>query len=164
MTITNKVRFTLSDQELLEINTALDTLYRILAPKTISLTPKQRRGLAKIGDKTFAFAEKALELGNQNPDFVPSYVNIEEANIDFQGLKLLRMLDRKVDALSQLLTDTQTQSGNEAFTVARGTYDQIKYIVKEVGSVESQKAKEELRSRFPKNPTKAKGSEASSEN
>ena len=67
MTITNKVRFTLSDQELLEINTALDTLYRILAPKTISLTPKQRRGLAKIGDKTFAFAEKALELGIKIP-------------------------------------------------------------------------------------------------
>jgi len=164
MAITNKVRFTLSDLELSEINTALDTLYRILAPKTISLTPKQRRSLAKIGDKSLAFAEKAIELGNQNPDFVPPYVNMEEANIDFQALKLLRMLERKINNLSQLLEDTETQSGNEANTVARGIYDQITDIAKEVGSVESQKAKEELRSRYPKTSTKAKVSESPSEN
>lgn len=79
MAITNKVRFTLSDLELSEINTALDTLYRILAPKTISLTPKQRRSLAKIGDKSLAFAEKAIELGNQNlcPGSYPSIARFQ---------------------------------------------------------------------------------------
>ena len=73
------------------------------------------------------------------------------------------MLERKINNLSQLLEDTETQSGNEANTVA-GIYDQIKDIAKEVGSVESQKAKEELRSRYPKTSTKAKVSESPSEN
>lgn len=156
MSITNKVSFVLTDQELSEINTALDTLYRILVPKTIALTPKLRKELAKMGDKTFAFAEKGMELGNQNQAFVPTYIDMSEANIDFQAFKLLRMINRKIDALSQLLEDTQIQSGNEVYSVVLKIYDQIKAIVESIGSVEAQKAKDELSARFPGNATKTK--------
>lgn len=159
MALTNIARFVLSDEELSEVNTAMETLYRILTPRTISLTPEIRRELLKMGDKTFAFVEKAMELANQNPDFIPAYVDLNEANIDFQAFKLLRMINRKIEALSQLLEDTQIQSGSEVYTVTLSVYDQIKAIAKAVGSVESQKAKEELSTRFPGNLAKKKESE-----
>lgn len=162
MSITNKVSFILNNEELSEINAALDTLHRVLVPKTIALTPAIRRELAKMGDKTFAFVEKGMELGNQNPDFVPLFVDLNEANTDFQAFKLLRMINRRIDALSQLLEDTQIQSGNEVFMVTLGIYNQIKAVVKAVGSVESQKAKDELSVRFPGNAAKMKNSEPQS--
>ncbi len=156
MSITNKVSFALSDQELSEINAALDTLYRILTPKTIALTPELRKQLAKMGDKTIAFTEKGMELGNQNSEFVPSFVDMKEANVDFQAFKLLRMINRRIDALSQLLEDTQMQSGNEVYSVVLRIYDHIKAIAKSIGSMEAQKAKDELSARFPGSSSKMK--------
>ncbi len=159
MSITNKVSFTLTDEELTEVNAALDTLYRILEPKTIDLTPELRKELPKMGDKTFAFVEKAIELGNQNPDFVPSFVDIKEANVDFQAFKILRVANRRIEALTQKLEDTQLQSGSEVFMVTLGIYNQIKAVAKALGTVESQKAKNELGIRFPGNSAKMKASE-----
>ncbi|HBK30100.1 MAG TPA: hypothetical protein DDZ78_00550, partial [Porphyromonadaceae bacterium] len=50
---------------------------------TINLTGKDRKDMLKMGDKTLAFVEKALEFANQNPTLVPAYINLEEANKDF---------------------------------------------------------------------------------
>lgn len=155
MPLTNNVSFTLSEEELNEINSALDNLYRILEPKTISLTPELRQELPKMGDKSLAFVEKALELGEQNPEFVPQFVNLEEAKKDLNGFKTIRSVKRIIDVLNQKLEDTGIQAGNEAFSASRGIYDQIKMMAKAIHSVEAQKARDELKARFLGKPVKS---------
>jgi len=159
MGITNKVSFTISDEELARVNGALDTLSEVLEPKVLSLTPESRQELPKMGDKTLSFVEKAIELGNQNPDFVPPFADLPETNIDLNGFRTLRVINRRLEALSQKLGDTGIQSGSEAYTVALGIYNQIKAVAKAVGSAESQQAEEELRARFPGTRVKPKDPE-----
>ncbi|NLE25906.1 MAG: hypothetical protein GX625_11310 [Clostridiaceae bacterium] len=145
---TNNVSFTLSEEELNDINSALDTLERILLPKTISLTPEIRHELLKMGDKTIAFVEKSLEYGEQNHQFVPQFVDLEEAWKDLNGVKTIRTVDRRIDVLSQRLDDTRMQAGSEAYSASRSIYGQIQLIAKATHSVEAQKARDELKARF----------------
>jgi len=155
MTITNIVSFTLSDEELAEVNAAMDTMSRIMGPKTISLTPELRHELPKMGDKTLAFVEKAIEVANQNPGFVPSFMDMAETNRDLDAFRTLRVIGRKLAVMTQQIEDTGIQAGSEAYTAALGIYGHIKSVVKAVGSVESQKAKDELSARFPGNRAKS---------
>ena len=163
MAITNKVSFTISDEELTEVNGALDAISRIFEPRAISLTPESRRDLPKMGDKTIAFVEKTIELANQNPDFVPPFVDLSEMNVDLNGFKALRVINRRLEALSQMLDDTGIQSGSEAYSVALSIYNQVKAVAKATHSAESQQAEKELSARFPGNPAKPKDPEPVSE-
>lgn len=148
MAITNYVSFTLSEEEAKEVNSALDTLERILNPKTVSLTPEIRRELPKMGDKTIAFVEKAIELGDQNPEFVPQFIDLDEAKKDLDGVKIIRTINRRVEVLSQRLEDSGMQAGTEAYSAGRSIYDQIKMLAKSTHSTEAQKARDELSVRF----------------
>jgi hypothetical protein len=159
---TNIVSFTLSEEELNEINSALDILERILLPKTISLTPEIRQELLKMGDKTVAFVEKAIEMGDHNPEFVPQFVDLEETKKDFNGVKTIRSVNRRIGAISQRLDDTAMQAGSEAYSACRGIYGQIQMIAKATQSVEAQKARDELSVRFIVRSAKSKEQETAS--
>ncbi len=145
---TNIVSFTLSEEELNAINSALDTLEKILLPKTISLAPEMRHELQKMGDKTISFVEKAFEYGDRNHDFVPKFIEMEEAWKDLNGVKTIRTVDRRINVLSQRLEDTRMQAGSEAFSAARSIYGQIQLIADATHSVEAQNARDELKARF----------------
>jgi hypothetical protein len=50
--------------------------------------------LSKMGDKTLAFVQKALEYAEANPTLVPAYLDIAEAKKDFslsQDLNLMKI-------------------------------------------------------------------------
>jgi hypothetical protein len=59
----------------MQVKTKAEEIKALLAPYITPLTPEQRRALAKMGDKTLAFVEKAHELALINPLFVPPFLN-----------------------------------------------------------------------------------------
>lgn len=163
MPITNDVNSTISEEDLKEISAVLDKLYGMLEPKTISLTPKLRQKLPKIGDKNLAFVEKTIDLAVKNPDFVPSFVNLEESKKDFNRAKTIRVIKRKIGIINQKLEDTGIKSGNEAFSASLVIYNHITDMAKTIRSVEAQKARDELSVRFRRNSSKSKGQKAASD-
>lgn len=162
MPFTNIVSFTLSEEELNEINSSLDTLERILTPKTISLNPELRRELPKMGDKSLGFVEKAIDLGEHHPEFLPQFVDLEEAKKDLDGVNTIRPVKRRIGFIFQRLEDTGIQAGSEAYSAGRGIYDQIKMLAKSVQSVEAQKARDELKARYLGKPVKSTEEETAS--
>jgi hypothetical protein len=66
-----------------QIKTLLTQVIELLAPYTIALTPAERHELPKMGEKTLAFVEKAHQFAQQNPAFLPPYLDIAEFGIDF---------------------------------------------------------------------------------
>ena len=50
----------------------------------MDLTPEQRKSLPKMGDKSQAFVNKALEVATQNPDFLPGSFDLEEMKRDVE--------------------------------------------------------------------------------
>jgi len=74
------------DQE--AIRAALTTLEEKLQTFLIALTPKERKGIPKMRDKSTPFVEKAIEYAEGNPSLVPGFVNVSEMKIDFQATSL----------------------------------------------------------------------------
>ena len=53
-------------------------------PFLLALTNEERQGGLKLGDKTVAFIDKAIDYACSNPTLVPPYVNLEEIQKDYQ--------------------------------------------------------------------------------
>src|SRR5438132_10169395 len=89
------------------IMTAIETIRQKL-PFLLNLTPAERKGLAKLGDKSRAFVLKAVDVATQNPETLPGTHSIEDVrNIAdvFRGMTAFRT-DRKSTRLNSSHTVT----------------------------------------------------------
>ncbi len=99
-------------------------------PFLINLTPEERINIPKMGDKTVAFVQKAIELAEQNPNLVPPYVNISEMKKDFELSEALREILNLVSQLYEKLSDTYMAAGSEAYVAALQFYNSAKWAAK----------------------------------
>lgn len=88
----NLVSVQLKDQDLAEINKAIATLTSKLLPVLRSLKPEDRHELPKMGDKTSAFVQKALEHCASAPELAPQFLNLTEFKADVAAVESLRAL------------------------------------------------------------------------
>ena len=81
----------------------------------INLSPEEKVGLRKIGDKLTSYVEDVLFESKTNSAFIPVGVNLVEFEKD---LNLVRSLDRIKSSLRPLFEDISTAAGNEAIKSA----------------------------------------------
>lgn len=108
----------------------LQEINALLKPFLIALQPAERQALPKMSDKTIPFVEKVLEYTQSNPEFTPSYLQVEEMEIDIQAVEDLRKLYREVEQLCKNLDDTIMLSGSEAYAAALAYYNSVKQASK----------------------------------
>ena len=119
-----------------------------LLPFVINLSAEERQQVPKMGDKSIAFVEKALELAATNAELVPPYLNIEELGIDLQLSKQLLPIEMALASLSEKVSDTQMAAGSDAYTASLIFYNTMKGAVRAgVPGIDS--AVSELKQRFP---------------
>jgi len=126
----NQISLSLTDAQWQEAETAVQALKKLFDGRLISLTPKQRQSIAKMGDGSVPFVEKAVDYARRNPEFLPPFVKVEEFETD---LKAARMLNGLYQLLSQLVVqidDSMMVSGHEAFSAARSYYATVKMATK----------------------------------
>lgn len=75
-----------------------------MAPYALALTPAERQTLPKMGERTISFVEKAFDFAKQNPDLLPSYLNVERFGADFSDARGLWILLNTVRQLEKPLT------------------------------------------------------------
>ena len=102
------------------------TQIRQKLPFLIDLTSDERRALPKLGDKSRAFVEKALEVASQNPDLLPRSFDLEEMRKDVQLFLDMQPVMMAINQLQDLIDDTTLQSGSEAYAAALTVYTMIK--------------------------------------
>jgi hypothetical protein len=126
MAITNNsvsADFPAADYE--KVMEAMATI-RELMPFLIKLSEKERSTLPKLGDKSRAFVDKALDVAIQTPDFLPRGFSIEEME---RAVKLFAELNEVQMAMMQLLeliNDTVTAVGSDAYNAALSVYGHAK--------------------------------------
>jgi hypothetical protein len=145
----NKISFQLSEEEKTQIKQHIDGISAILDPKLHSLLPDEKRDLPKMGDKTVAFVEKALDYGEQYPIFIPNFINVPEAIIDFEAVRLLRNIYTPLNRLTNEIDDTMTLAGSEAYSSALSIYKILKNAAT-MGQPGAKEAAAELKNRFPR--------------
>jgi hypothetical protein len=122
---TNQISATLTLADRDAALTAIATLKAKL-PFLIDLTIEQRRALPKMGDKSRAFVSKALEVATQNLDFLPRSFDIEEMRKDVQLFEAMYPIVMAITQLQELLDDTYTTVGSEAYSAALQVYNYAK--------------------------------------
>lgn len=126
MTQQNLISIEFSDEQLLEINNAINTLKTLLLPMLKALRPEERLELAKMGDKTVAFVIKSQEYAIANPEFVPSFLNMEEFRKDVKAVENLTSINASLQQLADLTNDSLLMAGSDAFKGALLFYEIIK--------------------------------------
>lgn len=143
----NLVAVQLTAKEIEAAVKKLKELQTSLEGQLVALQPKQRQELPKMSDKTVSFVEKAINYAESRPEFVPFYLSVEEMKIDFQAVNDLKKILREAEQFCQLLNDTVTLSGSEAYTAALAYYNSVKQAAS-ANVPHARPVYEDLRKRF----------------
>ena len=145
----NRISLQLSEEEKTQLNGHIEGIVAILESKLHTLLPEEKRDLPKMGDKTVAFVEKALEYGEQYPGYMPNFIDVPEARIDFETVRLLRKFNTPLARLTTEIDDTMTLAGSEAYSAALSIYKVLKNAAS-MGQPGAKEASIELKNRFPR--------------
>jgi hypothetical protein len=88
----------------------------------IDLTPAQRRTLVKMGDKSEAFARKAVEVLNNNPNLLPGNFDLSELRRDLAGFDQLRSRLMRVARIHERMADSQLALGSDVMSATLEGY------------------------------------------
>lgn len=91
-----------------------------------NLTGQDRKEMNKLGEKSFAFVEKALEYASTNPTLVPSYLDLPEATKDLKLFQDLNSILKLISTLNRAVEDTMMVAGSEAYDAALIFYGSVK--------------------------------------
>jgi len=126
----NRVSIKISQTDLQSLLDAVKTINTILSPYLVALTPDDRRTLPKMSDGTLPFVQKALEYAKSNKQFVPSFVDVGELQIDVDATAALLQVQHPLDQITESLDHTVMLCGSEAYVAALAFYNSIKQAAK----------------------------------
>jgi hypothetical protein len=99
----------------------------------VSLSARERRALSKMGQKTRAFVEDAIELGIRNPGMLPRSLDPDVMRGRLDLVDQLREIQGAFEQLTERLNDTLMQAGSELYDEARLIYQLTKTRAKSPG-------------------------------
>jgi hypothetical protein len=131
----------------------------LLSQYTIALTPMERRGMLKMGEKTLSFVDKAHEAALANDNLRPPFLNMEEYDIDYSDARALWGIRSLALQLYESIDDTEMAAGGEAYQASLVFYNSVKMAAAQ--DISGAKAiYNELRQRFPHGKRKTSEGEA----
>lgn len=122
----NRISLKLSDADRQAIEAAIQVVWDKLTPHLVALTPEDRGGLPKMGDKTIAFVRKAAEYARADQALRPSYLDMDEMDRDLGTVELLNRLQRPLAQIAANLDDSIMAAGGEAYAAALAYYQAVK--------------------------------------
>jgi hypothetical protein len=126
----------------------IDAANTLLAPYLLPLTPDERHNMAKMGDKTLSFVEKAQNYAHKYPQFCPSYINVASFDVDMTDATGLRTVHISAKQLSDDIDDTVMIAGSEAYLTALMFYNAVKAAAAQ-GIPGAKEVYGDLKARFP---------------
>ena len=133
------------------IRDAIKVLQDDLASQLINLTPDQRRGLPKIGDKTVSFVSKTLHYARANPHMCPPYVDVERFGQAWTMVEMMAAVQRPLSQVMDMLDDSLALTNSETYGTALACYQSIKGAAK-LNVPGASTAAEDLGQRFSGRP------------
>jgi hypothetical protein len=122
----DRVSYVFSQEEIDGFNQDIASMESRLASAAVNLSPDMRRIIPSMGDGSHPFVEYSLKYANERPEFIPGFVDVNEFQKDWDLTMQLKDLQRKLDILSEKISDTLLAAGADAFAQARYYYEGAK--------------------------------------
>ncbi|MES2474890.1 MAG: hypothetical protein V4640_03845 [Verrucomicrobiota bacterium] len=118
-----------SDTQRTAVFSALTTIESNLT-FLVNLTAQERKALPKMGSATQSFVSKAMEIADNNPQFVPPYVNLPAMRKDYDLAVRLQGIEMQLASLHEKVSDTNLAAGSEAYVTGLTIYNSLKAAAK----------------------------------
>lgn len=121
----NLISYAPSAADLAAVDAAIKTLEDRLV-SLIDLSPEQRGGLVKMGNKSEAFCRLAVEVLAANPNVLPPAFNVAEMRRDLNGFDALRTRLARLERVVEKMRDSQLALGSDLMTASLEGYALLK--------------------------------------
>jgi hypothetical protein len=118
--------------QLAQVDAALTALENALEG-LIALTPDQRRGLVRMGQKSEAFCRQTVTVLGQNPQVIPPSLSLAEAQADLSTIDALRPRLTRLQRLTERAEATDEALGSDVMSFALEGYALLKVSGKNQG-------------------------------
>jgi len=112
------------------INADLNQVKSALEEYAQHFRPLDRKRKNRVGIERQGFIERALELAEENPEFLPHYVPIEDFQGDYQYFVDVRALYDLSKQISELLMNIMVEAADMVYTDALDYYTAVKEAAK----------------------------------
>lgn len=99
-------------------------------PFLIGLTPEERKEKVKMGAKSLAFVQDALNTAKNNPHILPGSFSTAEFEADVELATQLSEIDAMLQSLAAAVDDTLLETGSEAMIEGLNLYTYVKAAAK----------------------------------
>lgn len=147
MSTKNTVSIQIPEAELQTVKEAIATHKTTLSPYLIAISAVERQRIPKMGDGTIPFVEKVMDYAQEDSQFLPPFVDLNELSKDWEVVKRLSPLLRDLQQVESNLNDTVMMAGSEAYVGALGYYNSVKYGAR-VNVADAKVIHEDLKQRF----------------
>ena len=131
MSTENKVKIQLTEENKNAIETAIKTLQDTFKPILVSVPPAEKRAMLTLGNKSLGFVSQNMMYAKQKAEFVPSYLDMNEWEIDLKAWEDLAPYYAQIQEIQSLLSDTISICGNEAYRQSLTYYNTVKQGAKD---------------------------------
>lgn len=149
MSIPNQISIVIPQDTVDNVLQKLKDCKIALTPYLQALTTHERMHLLKLGDKTVATVQKTKNYIENNPEFIPAYMDKAEFLKDEAVVTQLVPIAELAQQLLSDVNDTITLSGSEALKASLLYYGQVNEAAKK-GIVTAQPIYNDLSKRFSK--------------
>jgi len=123
--VPNKVSAVLDENTVAGVMAAIADIKTKL-PFLIDLASDELKSLPRLGGKNLIFTTKALALVKQDSGFLPRDFSVEEMEKDVNLFNSLQTIRTEIAKLAEMVEDTYTEVGSEAYAAALVVYDNAK--------------------------------------
>lgn len=131
MALDNLISVVISDEEVTQVNTGVDSINAVLAGKTVSLTPEQRRQHGRIANQNKLLVDKAKMYMEQNTQWIPGFLDKEEFDRDYDARTKIELMLGRLENLTQQLIDTKTLLDHDNYNNSLSFYRYLRYLANE---------------------------------
>ncbi len=89
----------------------------------VALSAEERHELPKMGDRSQAFVHKTVEVAREHPEVLPEDFDVEGLARDVALYDALQPIVFAIMQLQELLVDTITAAGSDAYVTALQVYE-----------------------------------------
>jgi len=117
-----RVSYVFSDEQMNLIHQSITTIKETIEPTRVSIMPKDRMRIMKMGDGSHPFTEHSLKHANRNPEFMPGFSTVEEFQMDWDLALQFKDIKNALSLLKQDVDNTYMAAAADAFANAREYY------------------------------------------
>ncbi len=127
----NLISISFTNEELNQLDEAIQKIEQIISGKTSNLSKEERQQFGRIAEQNKLFVNKAKDYMEDYPQHVPAFLDKAEFDRDYEARKVIEGRLRRLEGITEQLSDTKILLDNDNYNNALTFYRNIRFLSKE---------------------------------